>query len=128
MITFNVSTKDVDNLYKEQALKALEILELLKDNSETHPYADTRMTLVFTPLSNCAIKEALFVLNMDQKELIKELGGNASVRKHIENMTNTEDEICYVDGDIFENFIEFVEKRISALIDEEDKENTSSDS
>lgn len=119
MITFNVSEEDVNNLYKEQALKALEILEMVKENSETHPYADGRMTIVFTPLSNCAIKEALFVLNMEQKELIKDLGGNASVRKHIENMSNTEDKIVYVDGDIFENFIEYVEKRISALIDDD---------
>ncbi len=117
MISFNISQSEVNDLYTEQALKALEVIELAEKNSEKLPYRDTSLTVIYTPITNLAVGLALFVLKTDQKELVKVLGGDKVVRDTLKNMTNTDEDSALVDSEIYENFLEFVKKSVTSLVD-----------
>ena len=70
MFDFSKEEKQYNELISEQALKTLEILEVAKTENGTFKHRGVKLALVYRPLVNFAIRQSLFVLNVDVADLL----------------------------------------------------------
>ena len=73
MFDFLQEEKQYNELISEQALRTLKILEAAKSENSIFKYRGVKLALVYRPLTNFAIRQAMFILNTDVKSMIEEL-------------------------------------------------------
>lgn len=128
MFDFSKEEKQYNELISEQALKTLEILEVAKTENGTFKHRGVKLALVYRPLVNFAIRQSLFVLNVDVADLIKELGNTKIIKDTFQDLTADDETNVAVDNEAFEQILSMLNKKVSEQIDQLDEtsaENTS---
>lgn len=121
MIIFDISQKEVNKIRAKQGENLLENLEKLKSNSDVLRQRGKRTTILFTPLSILVMQQISFVLDLDQKELAKELGNSTLVKDTLKDMAgifedSDEETSILVDTDLFNEFVDYITSRVNHLI------------
>lgn len=129
MIIFDISQKEVNKIRAEQGQNLLENLEKLKSNSDVLRQRGKRTTILFTPLSVLVMQQISFVLDLDQKELAKELGNSTLVKDTLKDMAgifedSDEETSILVDTDLFNEFVDYITSRVNHLINTLNDEET----
>lgn len=124
MISFDMTKEDVSELHSEQALKALEVMELLEKNSQIIPYQDNSLSLVFVPITKYAIQLTLFVLEIDDNQLVSDLSDKVSepktkVRKDLEAVFDPNVDVALINTGLLDAFLEHAKQNIELLIEKQ---------
>ena len=117
MFDFSKEEKQYNELISEQALKTLEILEVAKTENGTFKHRGVKLALVYRPLVNFAIRQSLFVLNVDVADLIKELGNTRIIKDTFQDLTADDETNVAVDNEAFEQILSMLNKKVSEQID-----------
>lgn len=115
-IIFDFGQEEVDALYIEQANKALEVLNKVVEASTEMKYNESTLTFIFAPLANFALRQAMCVLNLDDKQLAKEVGNTrliTSILKNIAEADEVEETVVLVDTEPFNILIEYTKEKVS---------------
>lgn len=118
MFDFSKEEKQYNELISEQALKTLEILEVAKTENGTFKHRGVKLALVYRPLVNFAIRQSLFVLNVDVADLIKELGNTRIIKDTFQDLTTDDETNVAVDNEAFEQILSMLNKKVSEQIDQ----------